>query len=94
MNIKTNKHGYVERIGCHMCKHRFEYCDYDSGIEYYCNLNGDRPKCGSVELKEQFDFDNNQKCDSEMDIWAKWEEENKIKPWGICNKFGVSAWQR
>jgi len=83
MNIKITK--YIEQTGCHNCKNCFVFREWDSILEYYCNINNDRPKCGSVGMNEKFDFKNT-KFD-EWDIWSEWSKNNKVEPWGICNNF-------
>jgi len=87
MNIKTNKFEYIERDGCHDCNHCFVYHDYDSTLEYYCDMDSNRPKCGSVQLKEDFDFSSDDIANSEMKAWDDWSENNKVNPWGICKKW-------
>jgi len=84
MNVKTNIYEYIEPNGCHNCKHCFVFGDYSCTLEWYCNLNGDRPKCGSVAMgeSEKFDYDS-----GDLERWHDWEEHNKINPWGICKKW-------
>jgi hypothetical protein len=80
--IIQNKPDYTEQDGCHNCKNCFMYQEHDESEEYYCNINNDRPKCGSVFLGESFDGTRD-----EYDAWGEWGNNNKVKPWGICNKF-------
>jgi len=90
MNIKTNKHQYIEQIGCHICKHCFVVGHYDSGPEYYCNLDNDRPKCGSVAMgkSEKFDYDA-----GDYEKWSEWAKTNAVEPWGICKKWEETTYE-
>jgi len=91
MSIRTNKNEYTEGNGCHNCKHCFFWSDYDSWPEYYCNIEKDRPKCGSVSMKEKFEFkklpNGEYETPDEMTFWDEWSGKNEIKPWGICKKW-------
>lgn len=84
MNIKTNKYGYIEQPGCHMCKHVFIKREYDDPPQYYCTYEKPpRPKCGSVLMEEEFDYDTD-----EYEQWEEWDTIDKhVEPWGICKKF-------
>jgi len=90
MNIKTNKHEYIEQIGCHMCKHCFKHEEYDDIERWYCNLDGDRPVCGSVGMNERFD---KSKRRQQYYAWEKWAEEHAINPWGICKKWEETTYE-
>lgn len=45
---------YKVQDGCHNCKYVFIYSDYDCGDDWFCNINQDRPLCGSCSMEEQF----------------------------------------
>lgn len=83
MSIKDNE--YIEQNGCHNCKNCFTKCDYDCESEFFCNINKDRPKCGSVGMNERFNF-RKSKID-EYDTWNNWQENNRVESWGICSQF-------
>ncbi len=83
MNKRNNK--YIVQNGCHNCKNCFVFSDWDSILEYYCNHDNNRPKCGSVALGENFDW--KRKDMDEYKAWDKWSKKNQVSPCGICNKF-------
>jgi len=85
MSTAQEKYFYKEQNGCHNCKHCFERGDYDEGPECFCNINDDRPKCGSTAMNEVFDF--KRKDMDEYDLWEEWAEKNRVHAWGICEKY-------
>ena len=89
MNIKINKHEYIEQLGCHMCKRKFEKREYDCQTEYYCTFEAEpRPKCGSVLMDgENYSGEDDYEEGGDFHKWNEWAKKNRVNPWGICRKF-------
>lgn len=74
-----------EQNACQNCKHSFIYDDYDEHLKYYCNIVRSRPKCGSLHLKESFEWvKNSELAEQESDNWETWAEDHQVKPSDIC----------
>jgi hypothetical protein len=92
MNIKTNKHEYIEQCGCHNCKNCFIMIEYDEDNSYYCTLDASpRPHCGSIFMNENFFrhhlSGDDKKNSKEMNEWYKWSKNREVMAWGICKRF-------
>jgi hypothetical protein len=66
--------GYREQNGCHNCGHVFRQRQYDEGDTYFCNIENNRPPCGSMAMGGEHDaFDAVQACFS-AENWATQED--------------------
>lgn len=73
---------------CCSCKHVFEKTDYEESGDYYCNVDDDRPLCGSVCLGESL-FDrpyNEAEQDALTDMWDEWAKDHRVQPYQVCAK--------
>jgi len=89
--FKLAKQTYFVLNSCANCKHVFIFKEYDCGDTYYCNIENDRPLCGSVALNENFAGNAFGTKDDEkiyyksMKKWDKWEEKHKVEACGKCD---------
>lgn len=79
------KENYRINDSCLNCRFAFIWCEYDEGIQPYCNKNNDRPLCGSTLCKENFDFKMKGEFEKQIDAWDKWEKTHKVDYCGICD---------
>ena len=93
---------YRIQKSCSNCVYCFLYSDYDDGGEYYCNIENNRPLCGSVSLNEDFYEINECKTEEEyrkqneegykkLRIWNDWSIENRVDSNGICNNYKINS---
>lgn len=94
---------YRENNSCLTCKHLFVKMDYDEGVTgYYCNINKNKPRCGSIQLDEQFiseieirQHNDNWYCSEEKitlekerrEKWKQWAEKHCVSTSGICDLY-------
>jgi hypothetical protein len=91
MTAFQNRNYHIQN-GCYCCSFSFVRYEYDGCNQYFCFFSDpDRPICMSVamgEMPEDFHKKRNFKVYAmALKEWSKWAEENKVEPWGICDKF-------
>jgi len=94
-----DKNNYHPQNGCWNCKHEFVWEDYDSPYEFFCNIDNDRPKCGSSLIEETFNFEveennmiSNPLMGGDADYpdsvqWDIWADKHSVREAGICDKW-------
>lgn len=87
---------YYPMPGCINCKHVFVLREYDEGDRYFCHFDkSERPKCGSVYMKECWQSTNMDLPVEEMDDvysqrwdeWEAWADSREVEPNGHCNEW-------
>ena len=81
--------------GCHNCRHRFVKAEYDGEYQLHCAIDGGRPLCGSVLLKETFpglgemfgNPDAEAAYAAASDAWDAWSMPRRVEPAHICDLF-------
>lgn len=87
---------YREQPGCHSCRHRFLYYEWDEDDEYFCTLNASpRPKCDSTAMgpEERWGAINPHPENPTYVVtaWEAWRKAHAVQPWGICDGWEVET---
>lgn len=78
---------YRNQDGCWNCVFVFKYVEHDQYPEYYCtNHSEPRPKCGSLLLEEEFDYQTEENYMQLTNNWEEWSKKHRVHSCGICNK--------
>ena len=80
---------YEELKCCAVCRHVFEWYEYDSQPFYYCHRDGSkRPLCQSVAMGEVVDWYNNRAGSANANAaWDKWASKRQVEPYGWCPSY-------
>ena len=78
---------YHEQDGCNNCECVFLMYEYDDVNVWYCNKNGDRPRCGSCAMCEDFLKPNAEWDTQKARLWNIWSNKHYVSPNGICDDY-------
>lgn len=76
---------YQNQDACENCRYVWRYVDFDGAGDWYCNVEENRPLCGSVELGESGIND------AEINAWVEWANTHFVQPSGICDLYVAMA---
>lgn len=87
---------YRIQPSCKNCGHSFVLYEYDEGLRYFCHIDkSERPRCGSIYMKEGWGCETAFKSEEERDAifdknllaWSDWAEPKEVEPEGVCDKY-------
>lgn len=79
---------YIIQSGCYNCANVFRMSEYDSPDTYFCHIDkSERPKCGSVSMRENWDHLSSEFYGDQWDLWDAWAVDREVASWGICDNW-------
>lgn len=74
---------------CGCCKHVFRRDEYDECPTFYCTKGDleERPRCGSVLMKENYPFNPDGTWMKPYELWETWAEIRQVEDYGCCDEF-------
>lgn len=79
---------YDIQSSCMNCKLVEIIKEYDEGSTYYCNHDkSQRPQSGSVQMREMFPWDDDDRANKLIKEWDAWSEGREVESNGKCDKY-------